>query len=136
MLLLTDMRRIRVLPALAALVAVVACSPGGPLQVTTVQLGRSLNSDDTVGGHTTRFKPDDTIYVSVLADEPGRSTVSVRWTYSGQVVSEASKEVSSHRESATEFHLQNSGGFPSGDYRVDILVDGEQVASRQFRVEG
>ena len=131
------MRRLPVFAALfLALVAAAACSPSEPLQVSTVQLGRSLNSDDTVGGHTTRFKPDDTIYVSVLSGQPGRGVVAVRWVYGGQVVSETSKEVSYNRESATEFHLQNSGGFPPGDYRVEILVDGEPVAQRQFRVEG
>jgi outer membrane usher protein FimD/PapC len=40
------------------------------------------------------------------------------------------------RPAATEFHLQNSGGFPAGEYRVDILVNGQPAASRAFRVEG
>jgi hypothetical protein len=120
--------------ALAAVV-LVGCSPGGPLQVTTVQLGRSLNSDNSVGNHTTRFKPTDTIYVALLSDEPGESTVTARWIFGGRVVSEATKEVSFLRPSATEFHLQNSGGFPVGDYRVEILIDGQPAVTREFRVE-
>lgn len=112
-----------------------SCRPGEPLQIDTVQLGRSLNSDNSVGTHTTRFKPDDTVYVSLLSEQPGSGTVTVRWLLNGQVVSEATREVSYTRAAATEFHLQNSGGFPAGTYRVDVLVNGEPAGSREFRVE-
>ena len=113
----------------------VGCRPSDPLRVTTLQLGRSLNPDNSVGIHTTRFKPDDSIYVSILSDEPGYGTLTVRWFFGGQRVSEANKEVSYQREAATEFHLQNSGGFPPGDYSVEILINGEPAGRRQFRVE-
>ena len=112
------------------------CSPGVPLQITTLQLGRTLNPDNSVGTHTTRFKPDDTIYVSLLSEQPGEGTVTARWMFGGQLVSEATKEVSYLRPAATEFHLQNSGGFPAGQYRVDILINGQPAGSREFRVEG
>jgi hypothetical protein len=121
---------------LCASVAFAGCSPGVPLKVVTLQLGKSLNPDNSVGAHATRFKPDDTIYVSLLSDEPGEGTVTVRWMFGGQVVSEAKKDVSYMRPAATEFHLQNSGGFPAGEYRVDILINGQPAGSREFRVEG
>jgi hypothetical protein len=114
--------------------SVAGCRPGGPIRVATVQLGRSLNSDNSVGNHTTQFKPSDTLYVAVLTDEPGASTLGARWSLNGQVVSEAKKEVSYMRPAATEFHLQNSGGFPEGHYRVDILVDNVVAESREFKV--
>jgi hypothetical protein len=113
----------------------VACGPSEPLRVTTLQLGRSLNPDNSVGTHTTRFKPDETVYVSILSEEPGYGTVTVRWLLNGQVVSEAKRDVSYTREAATEFHLQNSGGFPQGNYRVEILINGQPAGSREFRVE-
>ena len=113
----------------------VCCRPSEPLRVATLQLGRSLNPDNSVGIHTTRFKPDDSIYVSVLSDKPGYGTVAVRWLFSGQLVSEAKKEVSYQRAAATEFHLQNSGGFPPGEYSVEILINGEPAGRRAFRVE-
>src|SRR5690606_11590610 len=40
--------------------------PSEPLVIRTVQIGRSLNSDNSVGALTTRFSPEDTIYASVL----------------------------------------------------------------------
>ena len=54
------------------------CRPSGPLHVTTIQTGKSLNSDRSVGNHTTRFKPDDTMFASVLTDGPGTGTIGVR----------------------------------------------------------
>lgn len=114
---------------------IVACGPTEPLQIATLQLGKSLNPDNSVGTHTTRFKPDDTVYVSLLSDKPGYGTVTVRWLLNGQVVSEAKRDVSYTREAATEFHLQNSGGFPHGNYRVEILINGQPAGSREFRVE-
>jgi hypothetical protein len=118
-----------------ALGVTAACGPSEPLQVTTIQLGRSLNSDDSVASHTTSFHPKDTIYAALINDSAGAGTVSARWVYAGQTVSEETKEVSHTREGATEFHLQSpSAGFPPGDYRVEFQVDGKPVGTRAFRV--
>lgn len=121
--------------ALIALGLVVAgCRPSGPLRVTTIQTGKSLNSDKSVGSHTTQFKPDDTMFAAVLTDGPGSGTIGVRWKYSGRLVSEETKSVSYRDHAATEFHIQNSSGFPPGDYSVEILVDGQSFATRALRV--
>jgi hypothetical protein len=112
-----------------------ACRPSSPLRVTTIQTGKSLNSDKSVGIHTTRFKPDDTMFASVLTDGPGTGTIGVRWRFGGRVVSEETKEVSYRDHAATEFHIQNSSGFPVGEYTVEVLVDGDSFATRSLRVE-
>jgi hypothetical protein len=111
------------------------CRPSGPLRVTTIQTGKSLNSDKSVGSHTTRFRPDDTMFASVLTDGPGSGTIGVRWRYAGRLVSEETKDVSYRDHAATEFHIQNSSGFPAGEYTVEILVDGQPFATRSLRVE-
>jgi hypothetical protein len=126
---------LRLLVAVVMLASAVGCRPGEPLKVTTIQLGRSLNSDDTVAEHTTTFKPTDTIYASVINETRGAGTVSARWVYAGQTVSEEKKDVSFMREGATEFHLQSpSAGFPPGEYRVELQVNGQPVGAREFRV--
>ena len=123
------------IPVLVGLLVLAAgCGPSGPLEVTTIQLGRSLNSDNSVAAFTTAFKPDETLYVAVLTGAPGSGTVTARWTYAGQLVSEEIKEVSYRDQAATEFHIQTSGGFPEGNYAVEILLDGESVGRRAFRV--
>ena len=126
----------RLLAAWPLLVATLmaACSQP-PLQLNTIQLGRGLNPDKTVNGFTTRFKPDDTIYAAVLTSNAGSGKVKARWLFANRVVSEPEKQVSYKGPASTEFHLQNTSGFPAGDYSVEIFLDDKSVGSRPFRVE-
>ena len=120
---------------LLAAFAMAACGPSDPLEVTTIQMGKAINPDNTVAAFTTRFKPFDTIYVSVLNAKPGVGTLSVKWMIGNRVVTEASKRVSYTDAAATEFHLDNTSGFPEGAYRVEIFLDGKSVGTREYRVE-
>ena len=129
------LRRVAVTALVLATVVAVGCARRGPLKVSTIQTGKSLNSDNSVGGHTTRFKGQDTIYVAVLTEGPGAGTLTARWTYVGRLVSEDSRHVSYSDSAATEFHIKNSSGFPPGDYAVEILLDGKPVETRNLRVE-
>src|SRR5262245_26232265 len=97
-----------------------SCTSDQHLQPTTVQLGRSVNPDKTVANHTTRFKPNDTIYAAVLTDGAGSGTIKVRWLFAGRVVSEPEEHVTYQGPAATEFHIQNNNGFPAGDYAVEF----------------
>lgn len=114
-----------------------ACLAGcaSDLRVTTIQLGRSVNADNTVASHTSTFKPSETVYVSVHTSGSGAATLSVRWTYAGRVVGEPKKDISYRGAAATEFHLQNAGGFPPGDYSVEAFLNGQPAGAREFRVE-
>jgi hypothetical protein len=120
-------RQIAALTIIFLIVALGGCSKG--LHVATLQLGSRLNGDNTVATHTTRFKPDDRIYAAVLTDATGSSTIAARWTYNGQMVSE------DKGAGATAFEFKSASGFPVGGYKVEILVDGQSVESRDFRVE-
>jgi len=125
-------------PSKAALLAslalvLLACRP--PLHLDTLQLGSKLNGDNTIATHTTRFKPDDRIFAAVLTDATGSSTITVHWNYNGMMVGEESRMVAYKGAGATAFEFKSASAFPVGDYKVDILVDGQSVASRDFRVE-
>jgi hypothetical protein len=121
---------------LLALVALCACAcSSAPLEVANIQTGRSLNSDNSIGTHSTRFKPTDTLYVAVITENSGSSAIVARWTLSGKVVQETKKDVSYKGHAATEFHLQYPGSLPAGDYKVEILVDGKSAGVRDLRVE-
>ena len=104
------------------------------LRVTNIQLGRSLNADHTVAGHTTRFLPNETIYVSIQVAGAGSGTLGVRWTYQTleKVIDEPKKQISG--AGATEFHMQNAGGFPVGDYKVEAFLDGQPAGERTFQI--
>jgi hypothetical protein len=120
--------------ACAALVGA-GCRSNRPLVADTIQLGRALSSDNRIGQHTIVFRPDDTIYVSVLTTDTGSGTIGVRWMFGDRLISEPSREVSYKGAAATEFHIQNSGGFPEGKYSVEAFVDGASVGRRAFTVE-
>jgi hypothetical protein len=130
------MRRLKVqLPLMLLFASVVGCGAGEGLRVTSIQLGRAVNADRTIAGHTTRFGPRDTVYVSVVTTGVGSGTIGVRWLYRGRIVGEPKKDVSYKDVAATEFHLQSAGGFPLGDYTVEVFLDGHAVGTREFRVD-
>jgi hypothetical protein len=116
-------------------IVLVACVVGceSSLRVTSIQLGRSLNADDTVGSHTTTFASGETVYVSVLTAGTDSGVISIRWMYGSRLLGEPTKQV--RGAGATEFHLQSAGGFPSGDYTVEVLLDRQSVGIRSFRVD-
>ena len=123
----------RLAAALLLLAFTISCS-GGPLEVQTIQVGKSLNTDGSVATISTSFKPGDTVYCAVLTTG-GSGTIGVRWLYGSQVIDEPTKQVSLNGPGATEFHLQNSGGFPQGDYTVEVIVDGKPAGKRGFKVD-
>jgi hypothetical protein len=126
-------RQIVLAAALAA--ALAACTPSEPLLVTNIQTGTSLNSDNSVATHTMRFRPRDTMYVSVLTGDRGSGTIEVRWSLGGRVIHEAKKKVAYIKPAATDFKFETGDGFPVGDYRVEIFVDGTSVGTRNLKVE-
>lgn len=129
------MRVFAVHVSLVVLFVCLAGCGGEPLRVRSLQLGRSLNADNTVGTPATSFGPGDTVYVSILTTGAGSGTIGVRWMYAGRVVGEPKKPVSYRDDAATEFHLQSGSGFPPGEYTVEAFLDGQPVGTRTFRVE-
>jgi hypothetical protein len=122
----------------AALLAVciVGCSSGPPLRVTTIQLGRSVNEDHTVASFTTTFAPDETVYLSVLTTGVGSGTISARWKYGSAVINEPKRDVNYRIDAVTDFKLQSGGGgFPTGDYSVEVFLNGQSAGTRTFSVQ-
>lgn len=122
----------------AALVSACAagCSSGPALRVTSIQLGRSLNEDHTVSSFTTTFRPDESVYLSVLTTGVGSGTISVRWKYGSAVINEPKRDVNYRIDAVTEFKLQSGGGgFPTGDYSADVLLNGQPAGTRTFSVQ-
>lgn len=106
---------------------------GSKLSVSAIQLGRSVNADSSVANHTTRFTPNETVYVAVITTGVGPGVIKVRWTYSGRVMGEPTKKVTG--AAATEFRLQSAGGLPPGDYTLEAFLNDVSVGTRDFRVD-
>ena len=112
-----------------------ACGPSEPLNVVVIQTGTSLNTDHSVGTHTSSFRPSDTMYVALLTAGRGAGTMTVRWSLGGRQLHEVTKKVSYNDQAATDFRFQAADGFPVGDYTIDILVDGKSIETRRVKVE-
>ena len=108
-----------------------------PVRVTGIQLGRAVGSDMRVTDETDDFKPNDTIYASVATDgSASNATLTARWTYQdGQVVDTTSRSIAPTAASYTEFHVSKPGGWPKGNYKVEVLLNGAVTQSKDFDVE-
>lgn len=119
-------------PTVLATLVLVGCSQ--PITVDTIQIGRSLNADQSVASQTTTFKPNETVYVSALNNARGHGTISVKWYMGQQLLSEREKQVKFQGAGATEFNIASASGFPDGAYRVEVFLDGTLVGTRNFDV--
>jgi hypothetical protein len=119
--------------AFVLLACIAGCS--SHLRVTGIQVGRSLNVDNSIANPTTSFAPRDTIYLSVSTAGVGSGTISVRWTYGGRVLDEAQKKVSYKDLANTDFSLKSIAGFPPGEYTAEVFLDGQSAGTKAFRVD-
>lgn len=131
------MRALAAFLLMSLVASAAACGRGEPLRVVQIQLGRALNSDSTVAGTAFKFKPHDTIYLSVTTAGKGSGTISVRWTYGSRVIDEPKKQVRyAYKDTlSTDFRLESAGGFPPGEYTAEVFLDGQSAGSKKFRVE-
>ena len=142
-----------ILPALAVALTSAACTSrdaetdtrseiGGEVttavRVTDVTLGRAIGTDKRVTNETDDFRARDTIYVSIVTEGSAREArLTARWTYQdGQVVDESSQTIAPSGTTVTEFHVARPSGWPAGNYTLRVLLDGREVESEEFEVQG
>lgn len=108
------------------------------VKVTDVKLGRAIGGDKAVTDETDDFRPNDTIYASVVTEGTAASTsLRARWTFGdGQVVDEATRTIAPSGRETTEFHISKPDGWPLGNYQVEIFVDGKSAETKRFEVKG
>ena len=109
--------------------------------VSGVDLGNAVGADMRVTAPMTSFATSDTIYAAVAtntsdpaATVPGK--LGVKWTHvdSGQTVHEETKDISFAGDGVTNFQISKPDGWPTGKYRVEIMLDGTTVQTRDFDV--
>ncbi len=127
-------------PSAGAPMAGGSTAPAAPVVVTTVDLGNAVGAGKHVEVPMTVFGRNDTIHASVgtrVTDgaAPTRSKLTARWTYQdGQVVDELSQDYSFTGSDNTMFQISNPDGWPTGTYKLEILLDDNVVQTRQFEV--
>lgn len=102
--------------------------------VSTIDLGNAVGLDNKVTAPMTSFGAKDTITASVATDGAG-GNVSTRWTYQdGTVVTEESKAVPAG-PMVSAFTISKPDGFPAGNYKLEVSVDGQVLQTREFVVQ-
>ena len=102
----------------------------------SVELGSTVDASNKIAAAGTSFAPKDTIYASVETNGNGNATVAAKWSYQdGQVVHEDSKTINATGTETTAFMISKPSGFPAGNYKVDISLNGNPVASKDFAVK-
>ena len=122
----------------APTVAIPTALPVAAIQLTDVSLGKSIGADKKVQTPTDTFAPKDTIFASVSTDGTAPAAViHAKWTFQdGQTIKDDSRTVALAGPAVTEFSIQKPDGWPKGNYKVDIMVEGgPQAATKTFRVE-
>ena len=112
--------------------------PAAAVTVADVSLGKSIGADKKVQTPTDTFAPKDTIFASVSTDGTAPAAViHAKWTFQdGQTVKDDSRTVALAGPAVTEFSIQKPDGWPKGNYKVEISVDGgASPTSKTFRVE-
>ncbi len=117
-------------PASSAPVAIAAVS------FTSVELGSTIDAGNKILAGGTSFAPKDTIYASVATSGSGKATLDAKWSYQdGQTVHQDSKTLDAAGPETTAFMISKPSGFPAGNYKVEISLNGAQVASKDFSVK-
>jgi hypothetical protein len=105
-------------------------------RVTDVEVGRNINPDKTIKDKADNFAPADTIYVSVKTDGAAQGAkLQTRWSFNDKVVEESSEMISPTGPAVTEFHLSKPDGWPVGNYRIEVLLNGVPAGSKSFEVK-
>ena len=112
-------------------------TPAQGVSVTSVDLGTAVGADQKVTSPTTTFSPKDTIYAAVATTgNAANATLGAKWTYQdGQTVNDSSQTIAPAGPAVTTFHISKPDGWPAGNYKVEISLDGNMVSSKDFTVK-
>jgi hypothetical protein len=110
--------------------------------INSVDLGNAVGADMRVTAPMSTFAPEDTIYaaVSTGTSDPAASVagkLGAKWTHvdSNQTVHEESRDLTFAGDGVTDFQISKPDGWPTGKYKVEIMLDGAVVQTREFEVK-
>ena len=121
----------------------VAAAPAAPppATVTTIETGKHIGTDMRISDTASTFAPRDTLFVSIVtSNATGSNTLKGVLTFQGgQVVDSATQVIAAPTTtggtSVTELHWVKPGGWPVGDYTVEVWLDGQSAGTRTLTVK-
>lgn len=120
--------------------AAAAPAPPPPAMVTIIETGKHVDANKRIVDTTSAFAPNDTLFVSVVTtNATSTSTLKTLVSFqTGQVVDSSSQAIAAApvgTPSVTEFHLVKPGGWPTGDYTIEVWLDGVSAGTRTVAVK-
>lgn len=123
-------------PAPAATAATATSGEVAPVSFNALELGSTVDATNRILAVGTSFAPKDTIYASVETGGSGNATLAAKWSYQdGTVVHEDSKVLDAKGAQTTAFMISKPSGFAAGNYKVEISLNGNVVANKDFSVK-
>ena len=129
------------LAVLALVVSSLACAFGNTeLGLTNLRMAFDQDGENP----TTTFSPTDVFYaVADLANAPQGTVVEAKWTAVNATDTEPNLEFQTQTLDITEesfsgtiyFQLSNDEGWPTGQYKVDLYLNGTLAQSAEFTVQ-
>jgi hypothetical protein len=125
----------------ALVVSSLACSFGNT-ELGLTNLRMALDQDGK--NVTTTFSPTDVFYaVADLANAPQSTKVEAKWTAVNAADTEPNLEFQTQNLDITEesfsgtiyFQLSNDEGWPTGQYKVDLYLNGTLAQTAEFSVQ-
>jgi hypothetical protein len=129
------------LAVLALVISSLACALGSTeLGLTNLRMAFDQNGENV----TTTYSPTDVFYaVADLANAPQGTQVEARWIAVNAADTEPNLEFQTQTLDITEeqftgtiyFQLSNDEGWPAGEYKVDLYLNGTLAQSADFSVQ-
>jgi len=129
------------LAVLSLFVSSLACALGSTeLGLTNLRMAFDEDGENV----TTTFSPTDIFYaVADLANAPQGTQVEAKWTAVNAADTEPNLEFQTQTLDITEetftgtiyFQLSNDEGWPTGQYKVDLYLDGALAQTAEFSVQ-
>jgi hypothetical protein len=118
-------------------VATPSAEPANALKVADIGVGKKLETGNRIAQETTTFSARDTIFAAVHTTGAGQNAnLTARWTFQdGQVVNERTETISPTTDSYTEFHISSAKGWPAGKYTLHVLLNGNEVQTKELEVK-
>ena len=108
------------------------------LSVIDVDMGRHIDAENKISDKTDTFAASDTIYASVHTSGTLKegSNVVGRWTFAdGSVVDETALGNAATKMDRMAFFITKPGGLMKGKYTFRVIVDGNEVRSKEITVQ-
>ena len=134
-------RLVILLAVLSLVISSLACAVGNTeLGLSNLRMAFDQDGENV----TTTFSPTDVFFaVADLANAPQGAQVEARWTAVNAADTEPNLEFQTQMLDITEesftgtiyFQLSNDEGWPAGQYKVDLYLNGTLAQTAEFNVQ-